>query len=124
MKRRKPKPMTSNGQNAKCQWCGIQCTNTSDEGPNGATRDHVQPKALGYAQERSRVWSCRACNNVKSDMTLLQWKAFMAAYPEWRSLYQAKGTPKLRADFVAAFKARQNEIIATRQALGNDRVAQ
>ena len=30
-----------------------------------------------------RVWCCYRCNQIKSDMTPVQWAAFMANTPHW-----------------------------------------
>lgn len=44
------------------------------------TRDHVHPRSKGGQRT---VWACWVCNNLKRDMTLPEWEAFMAANPNW-----------------------------------------
>jgi 5-methylcytosine-specific restriction endonuclease McrA len=44
------------------------------------TEDHVHPRSRGGVET---VWACWKCNNVKGDMTMPEWEAFMAAHPAW-----------------------------------------
>jgi hypothetical protein len=97
-RRPRVKPLNSNGQNVPCHWCKIQCTNTSDLGPRGATRDHVIPKSIG-ASDAPRVWSCRACNEVKADFTPNEWRVFRKEFPDYRSFHGKPDLAEFRAEF-------------------------
>jgi hypothetical protein len=44
------------------------------------TEDHVHPRSKGGYLT---VWACWVCNQVKRDMTLAQWKHYMAENPKW-----------------------------------------
>jgi hypothetical protein len=110
MPRRKRQPrIASNGQNARCHWCDAVCTNTSDRGPRGATRDHVFPKAFG-ATDAPRVWACRACNEVKADLTPAQWRRFRTEFPDWKSLYRQPLLDDFRRKFVEIFKGEHERL--------------
>jgi HNH endonuclease len=44
------------------------------------TQDHVEPRSRGGYLT---VWACWICNHVKRDMTLAEWRDYMAQNPEW-----------------------------------------
>lgn len=51
-----------------CTYCFITCVGC-------ATRDHVVPQSLAPKYSRKKwVYSCRACNQAKGDMTLEEFK--------------------------------------------------
>lgn len=70
-----------------CHWCRRQMRSTTDQSELGATRDHIHPKHLGGT---SKVWSCRACNNIKGGMTEDEWSDFMKANPNWWESYDPR----------------------------------
>ena len=58
-----------------------------------ATKDHLHPKAVRQSVNTKKinrqVWACRACNEVKGDLRLPNWKVFMAAHPKWWTLWRS-----------------------------------
>ena len=36
------------------------------------TRDHIKPKCEGYGLEKNMVFACKSCNNLKDNLSLLQ----------------------------------------------------
>lgn len=58
-----------------------------------ATRDHLHPKIVrldvNTKKINRQVWACRACNEVKGDLRLVNWKVFMAAHPQWWTLWRS-----------------------------------
>ena len=44
------------------------------------TLDHTHPRSKGG---KHTVWACLDCNEIKRDMTMIEWQAFMAANPRW-----------------------------------------
>lgn len=65
-----------------CHYCGrLMDRDDYDLHP---TKDHLNTKAEGgKARDRKVVWCCRACNSVRGDMALWQWRIFMDHNPEW-----------------------------------------
>lgn len=63
-----------------CYWCQRQLESSTSPSGLAVTRDHVKPKSRGG---RRTVLCCRACNNLKGDMTVDEWKRFMEQNPKW-----------------------------------------
>ena len=85
-----------------CYWCGRQMTpprrgRTPSQNMD-ATRDHIEPECKGGTRT---VWACFCCNQQKADMTLDEWRAFMAMFPEWWRLFD---TPKARGRALSHFR--------------------
>jgi 5-methylcytosine-specific restriction endonuclease McrA len=79
--RRNKKPRISgDAKGANCAYCCRRMESTRSASRLAATRDHVQPKSLGGSY---RIWCCRACNNIKADMTPNEWSLYMRQNPEW-----------------------------------------
>lgn len=68
-----------------CAWCQRPFISSHWR---SRTRDHVMPKSRGG---RSTVWACRACNELKGDMSLMAWAAVMTKVPEWWTFAERKG---------------------------------
>jgi 5-methylcytosine-specific restriction endonuclease McrA len=48
------------------------------------TRDHVVPRSRGGKNVvANRAWACAGCNQAKGDMMPEEWRAWMAAHPDW-----------------------------------------
>ena len=63
-----------------CCWCQRQLTSPQSNSETSYTRDHVVPQSLGGTRT---VPACFTCNQLKGDMLMAEWRAFMAAYPQW-----------------------------------------
>lgn len=57
------------------------------------TADHVHPRSKGGQRV---VWACWICNNIKGDMLLPAWEAYMAANPRWWER-KARANPPMTA---------------------------
>lgn len=81
----KRKSLRSDGAGERCFYCKRQMVSSHDSW-NGlcATRDHIYPKSLGGSH---RVWACRACNDLKADMTIIEWNAWCDQNPEWWKIW-------------------------------------
>lgn len=44
------------------------------------TLDHVHPRSRGG---QKTVWACDDCNQMKRDMSMLEWQRFMEKNPKW-----------------------------------------
>ena len=67
-----------------CRYCRRPLTNPLGSGTTAFTMDHVIPKVHGG---RKMVPCCRACNEIKGDMTPDQWSHVMRTVPGWWGLY-------------------------------------
>lgn len=72
--------MSRRGAGERCHWCRRVMLAQGSIGRLAATVDHVMPQSRGG---RSRVWACWWCNHIKADMSPVQWRKFMADYPNW-----------------------------------------
>lgn len=79
-RRRKQPPLTNNGHGALCHYCRRQLEGTTSSSTVRATRDHVFPASRGGTY---RVWACFTCNNLKGDMTPLEWAKWRLMNPGW-----------------------------------------
>lgn len=65
--------------NGICYYCLEPVESTTPANPRHPTRDHKTPKARGGNNKRENlVLCCIGCNNVKSDMTDIEFQHFMA----------------------------------------------
>lgn len=84
---------------AYCLWCRrdlLDVRALDKEGkPHGRafTRDHLYPQSLG-----GKKWypCCRACNQVKADLTPQEWDAFRARYPRWWQFFPLQNARTIR----------------------------
>lgn len=44
------------------------------------SREHPHPRSKGGQHV---IYACQDCNEIKGDMTMPEWQAFMIANPEW-----------------------------------------
>lgn len=94
-----------------CRYCRRDLlhpdTDRARSSPLSATKDHVIPKSRGGT---FTAWCCRQCNQIKADMSLIEWARFMQSYPEWwqrfrtrgqvnRELYRARYRQELKSRF-------------------------
>jgi hypothetical protein len=84
------------GRRRNCYWCQRPMESAKGLSALAATRDHVHPKSRGG---KAIVWSCRACNSLKGDMTGDEWHLFRTMNEKWWKLY------KDRACYRAALRA-------------------
>jgi hypothetical protein len=68
------------GAGERCAYCERVLESTRSLSNVRATRDHVEPRSRGG---RETVWCCRRCNTLKADLSIEEWRGFMAANPEW-----------------------------------------
>ena len=90
----------------RCHWCArLMSGNVAENDGLVATKDHINPKrdreSIGTKKAKRQVWAYRACNEIKADMLLPNWKVFMAAHPKWWELW--------RSDFFAGRKRMQKQ---------------
>lgn len=71
---------TSLRRDQRCHWCDRPLKATTDPSNLAATRDHIVPVSKGG---RKWVWSCRACNEIKGDMSPEKWDEFRSSNPQW-----------------------------------------
>lgn len=65
-------------QRGRCFYCGVAMVQPIEgvENPNMATADHLLPRVEGGADvECNIVAACRACNNMKADKDIQEFKA-------------------------------------------------
>jgi len=61
------------------------------------TSDHVAPKWNGGTGDvPNRARCCRACNELKGDMSPAQWTRFMSENPGWWAMFYQTGLRGLR----------------------------
>ena len=69
-----------------CHWCHRKF-HRGDPGLV-VTDDHIVPQCMGGTET---VRACRACNELKGDMTPEQWQEVMTEIPGWWRLYTRSG---------------------------------
>lgn len=85
-------PLCGDGRGQSCHWCKRVLQSTRAQGSSvQATREHLYPKSLGGTY---RVWCCAACNNLKGNLRPNEWRAFMAANPNWWKGYRGRRRAK------------------------------
>ena len=91
----------------RCHWCAVECEHPQNYSTDGmqATKDHVQPKSKFRVFGRSgMVWACQTCNQVKGNLTALQWGVFMKHFGSYKEFYRQPWLDKLRREFVSTMK--------------------
>lgn len=69
----------------RCRYCQRLLTDPRKGGSTASSRDHFVPKCMGG---RRTVPCCRACNEIKGDMTPRQWSIVMRVRVRWWDLYK------------------------------------
>lgn len=76
----------------QCRYCRRSLLRQSQSPTPGhhlaPTRDHVIPKSRGGT---FTAWCCHQCNQLKADMSLIEWAKFMQAYPQWWERFRTHG---------------------------------
>ena len=72
--------MLKRGFGRKCHWCKRDLQKPTARSRVAATKDHVVARSSGG---KRTVWCCWACNQLKANMRLENWRQFMAENPEW-----------------------------------------
>jgi len=85
--------MASNGKGASCIYCERVLEATTSLSSTAATRDHLHPRSRGGTL---KDWCCKACNGIKGDMLLEDWRAFMQANPKWWKLDVRNAHPPIK----------------------------
>lgn len=62
---------------APCPYCGKTMYRFKGMHPQRATKDHVMPRSRG-GKHHEWVTACHACNDDKSCLTLVEWRAVLS----------------------------------------------
>lgn len=71
------------------------------------TRDHIEPKCLGYTLEKNMVFACKTCNNLKGNYRL----------PEFIQILEIKVSALIRSAGGEQFGSLNPKVVYYRQVI-------